>query len=71
MNWIKCSEKPIPKIGKYLAINKDGDQAVVWFENNYLIKGGWFDGCENGCGGYDYFENATHWIDLPKQPEDE
>ncbi len=70
MEWIKIKDEPIPKKGKFLAIDKYGDQAVVWYEDNYLIRGGWFGSCEYGCGGHDYFENVTHWMPLPYIPKE-
>ena len=70
MKWIKCEDLPIPNIGKYLSINKEGDYAVVWYEDGYLIRGSWFGGCEFGCGGYDFFEYPKFWMPLPNPPEE-
>lgn len=55
-----------PLTGKFLALNKDKDIAVVWWEGEHLIRGGWFGSCEYGCGGHDFFEDITHWAPLPQ-----
>lgn len=69
--WIRVKDKPVPKDCKVLAINQNGDQAVVYYEltGKNLVRGGWFSGCEFGCGGDDYFDNITHWMPLPEAPK--
>jgi len=68
--WISVKDKEFPKNGKFLAINKELDQAVVYYDYayEYLVRGRWFGFCEYGCGGYDTFENITHWMPLPNPP---
>lgn len=71
MQWVKCKDEKVPKHGKYLCVNKDNDVAVCWYEEYYLIRGSWFGSCEYGCGGFDHFEDVTHWMPLPDMPKDE
>ena len=69
--WIKCSDIPIPSEKcPVLAYNKDGDMAVIYFEDGLYSRGGWYGGCEYCCGAKDYFDYITHWQPLPEIPND-
>ncbi len=72
MQWIKAAYnyENLPKEGKFLAIDKSSDIAVVWRKGSYFIRGSWYGGCQYGCGGSDYFYDITHWAKLPELPKD-
>jgi hypothetical protein len=41
-------------------------------EQGRYNKWGQWQNCEwDGCGGYEYFDEVTHWMPLPKPPEKE
>ena len=69
MEWIKWDVTSEPKDKFVLALNKEMEMAVIWKSDGYWIKGGWFGFCEYGCGGYDHFEDISHWMPLPKPPK--
>lgn len=72
MKWIKCSDQPYPKQGKFLVWDQLEGIAVAYYnyENN-LIKGGWYGGCESGCGGDCYLNAVKYWMWLPEEPNEE
>jgi len=64
MKWIKIKDK-IPPSGKN----------VILFDGKHVFCGYWtYDMEENICWGNEdgWYENdATHWMELPKPPEDD
>lgn len=83
MHWIKVSEKKPPDKGPYLFYLEDGTQAVAQIKSQYdkyYSTGGW-EHCSM-CDGTSTIElsvtlekcihskTATHWMELPKKPED-
>ena len=38
MEWISVKDKSMRLEGKFMAIDKDSDIAVVWYEDAYLIR---------------------------------
>lgn len=70
-NWISVKDQPLPTEGKFLAFNAEGEQAVVWPEDGWYIRGGFYTLCEYGCGGNDDFDNITHWKPLDEPPQED
>ena len=64
--WVNCSDEPVPKTKKVLALDIDGDMAVVWHNTQGFVRGYWGD---SFGGGYDYFEPIA-WMPLPEPPND-
>jgi len=74
MSWISVKDK-LP----------EGDETVILFGRRMLQRGffvepghrseGYMDvwvSCEwDGCGGYEEFEEVTHWMPLPEPPKEE
>lgn len=54
--WISIEERLPDIIGSYLAW--DG-ASLMW---------SFFNSCNQWCGDNEYYENATHWMPLPKPP---
>lgn len=67
--WNSVENLPLPKDRKVLALNQDGEHAVVWFEDDDFISGKWF-GCVEACYENECFTDITHWMELPKPPEE-
>lgn len=58
--WIKCSEKPAPKDGKFL----------LW-DGDYMSIGGHAYDNDDGTGVFfdgDSMFSPTHWAEQPKPP---
>lgn len=66
-NWISVEEQPLPRDREILAINKDNEQAVVWYHE---YEGFISAARHNCCGGisFEHIDNITHWMDLPGLP---
>lgn len=67
--WISVKDQKLPIDKKILACNCQKDIAVVWFDDGYFKRGGWYGSCEYGCGGDDHFDEITHWMPLPEGPK--
>lgn len=62
MIWISVKDQPVPKDGSYIAIDKDGNIAIICFEQVRQGDNGWYIKSHN-----DYFSfDATHWMELPE-----